>query len=175
MPTYTYRAVDSKGMIVHGTLEAPNERALESRLWQAESELVSYKKHGSRRFRIGAKVTRRDLIGFCFHMEQVTKAGLPMLEALTDLRDSIEHPEFKSVIANLIISVEGGQTLSQAMVDFPETFDHVFVSLIAVGEETGELPKVMQKLTESNSLRSRNRLPCIRLLSASWFFPCWFS
>jgi len=149
MPAYAYRAVDPSGAIVRGTLEAPNERALESRLRQSDSELVSCEKRGSRRFGLGARITRKDLIGFCFHMEQVTKAGLPMLEALRDLRDSIEHPVFKSVIANLIISVEGGQTLSQAMVDFPETFDHVFVSLIAVGEETGELPKVMQKLTES--------------------------
>lgn len=149
MATYTYRAVDPQGKIIHGSLEAPNERALESRLRQADSELVSCNKRRRRRFGKGSTVGRKDLIGFCFHLEQVTKAGLPMLEALIDLRDSITLPEFKSVIANLIISVEAGQTLSQAMKDFPDTFDHVFVSLIAVGEETGELPKVMQKMTES--------------------------
>ncbi|NOX67759.1 MAG: type II secretion system F family protein [Gammaproteobacteria bacterium] len=149
MPTYTYRAVDPQGNIVQGSLDAPNERALESRLWQADSELVSFGAQRSRRFGRTNKVSRKDLIGFCFHMEQVSKAGLPMLEALTDLRDSTTLPEFRSVIANLIISVEAGQTLSQAMEDFPDAFDTVFVSLVAVGEETGELPKVMQKLTES--------------------------
>lgn len=149
MPTYTYRAVDPQGNIVQGSLDAPNERALESRLWQADSELVSFDKQRSRRFGRTNKISRKELIGFCFHMEQVSKAGLPMLEALTDLRDSTAHPEFRSVIANLIISVEAGQTLSQAMEDFPDAFDTVFVSLVAVGEETGELAKVMQKLTES--------------------------
>jgi len=149
MPTYSYRSVDSQGNIVNGCLDAPNERALESRLLQADSELVSCDQKRSGRLSRPKPINRKDLIGFCFHMEQVTKAGLPMLEALTDLRDSIAIPEFKSVIANLIISVEAGQTLSQAMGDFPDAFDHVFVSLVAVGEETGELPKVMQKLTKS--------------------------
>lgn len=145
MPTFSYRAVDTNGNVVEGRLDAPNENALESRLRQSGSELVRCKTRSSRRFDRRRKVTRRDLIGFCFHMEQVSRAGLPMLEALTDLRDSISHPGFREILANLIASVEGGKKLSQAMEDHPDTFDVVFVNLIAVGEETGELAEVMKK------------------------------
>ena len=133
---------------LEGNLEANNERALEKNLQQAGSELLRCSEQKSRRF--GRKVaTRKDLIGFCFHMEQMTKAGLPVLDALTDLRDSTTQSAFREVIANLITTVEAGKTLSQAMADFPDTFKSVFVSLVAVGEETGELPVVLQKLTES--------------------------
>ena len=149
MPTFAYRAVDSGGKIVEGQLEAPNENALEARLRQSDAELVHCKTRKSGRFDRRRKVTRYDLIGFCFHMEQVSRAGLPMLEALTDLRDSITHAGFREVLSSLIVSVEGGKKLSQAMEDHPDTFDEVFVNLISVGEETGELAEVMTKLTQS--------------------------
>ena len=89
-------------------------------------------------------------------MEQVLGAGLPMLDALTDLRDSMSHPRFREVLAGLISSVEAGKKLSQAMEDYPDTFGQVFVSLIAVGEESGELPDVLRKQT--NALKWQDEL-----------------
>jgi type IV pilus assembly protein PilC len=56
-------------------------------------------------------VPRPELINFCFHLEHLTRAGVPILEGLTDLRDSVEHPRFREVMAGLIESIEGGQTL----------------------------------------------------------------
>ena len=149
MPTYSYRAVDPNGNVVQGNIEAPNERALEAQLRQADNELVRCSLSSGRGFGRRKKISRKDLIGFCLHMEQVLRAGLPMLDALTDLRDSITHPRFREVLANLISSVEGGKKLSQAMEDYPDTFDHVFVSLIAVGEESGELADVLRKQTDA--------------------------
>ena len=149
MPNFAYRAVDPQGRVVAGYLNALNESALEARLKHSDAELLRCSVRSSRRFDRRSKVSRRDLIGFCFHMEQVSRAGLPMLEALTDLRDSITHPGFREVLASVIASVEGGKKLSQAMEDHPGVFDEVFTNLIAVGEETGELAEVMSKLTEA--------------------------
>lgn len=147
MPNFTYRAVDPLGNIVRGRLDAPNENALEAQLKQADQELLRCAIEGTKWFARRRKVGRRDLIGFCFHLEQVSSSGLPILDALADLRDSIEHPAFREILASIAHSVEGGKTLSRALEEHPETFDEVFVSLIAAGEETGELAKVMKKLT----------------------------
>lgn len=149
MPAYEYRAVDPNGIIVEGNLEAASVRALETQLRQSDIELLRCRERKPSRFGGKRSIKRKDLIGFCFHMEQMTRAGLPILDALSDLRDSVDHPVFKEVIANLIVSVEVGKTLSQAMGEYPEVFDEVFVSLIAVGEQSGELPEVLYKLTES--------------------------
>ena len=65
-------------------------------------------------------VSRRELINFCFHLEQLTRAGVPILEGLTDLRDSLENPRFREVIAGMIESIDGGKTLSQAMARAPQ-------------------------------------------------------
>ena len=149
MPSFSYRAVDTNGAIVRGNVDANNERALEMQLKQSGMELLRCAERSAGRFGAGRKVSRKEIIGFCFHMEQMARAGLPILEALADLRDSVEHPGFKEVIANVISSVEAGKTLSQAMAEYPHVFDDVFVNLIAVGEESGELPNVLLKLTES--------------------------
>ncbi len=149
MPAYNYRAVDPNGCIVEGQLDAKSEHALESQLRQSGVELLRCAENNANRFSRRGKVNRKDLIGFCYHMEQMTRAGLPILDALADLRDSVDNAVFKDVIGNLITAVEVGKTLSQAMAEFPHVFDDVFVNLIAVGEESGELPDVMLKLTES--------------------------
>lgn len=149
MPNFSYRAVDVDGSIVRGSLDAASERALETQLRQSGVELLRAVERKASRVGGRGRVKRRDLIGFCFHMEQMTAAGLPILEALADLRESTEDPGFRDVIGNLAASVETGQTLSQAMAEYPRVFDEVFTSLVAVGEESGELPQVLLKLTES--------------------------
>lgn len=149
MASFSYRAVDANGAIVEGNLDAGSEHALEAQLRQAGVEMLRCAEKGDGFFRRRTRVSRKDLIGFCFHMEQMTRAGLPILEALSDLRDSVDDSVFQEVIGNLISAVEVGKTMSQAMAEFPDVFDDVFVSLVAVGEESGELPDVMLKLTES--------------------------
>ncbi|MDP2195321.1 MAG: type II secretion system F family protein, partial [Rhodocyclaceae bacterium] len=75
--------------------------------------------------------------------------GVPIIESLTDLRDSLDNPRFREVLAGLIESVEGGKTLSQAMDEHPQVFDGVFISLIRAGEETGKLTEVLKNLGET--------------------------
>ena len=149
MPSFRYRAIEANGTIVEGSLEASNEHALDAQLRNSGAELLRCAEQRASLFKRKTKVSRKDLIGFCFHMEQMTRAGLPILEALADLRDSVGNAAFQEVIGNLISAVEVGNTMSQAMAEYPDVFDDIFVNLIAVGEESGELPDVMLKLTES--------------------------
>jgi type IV pilus assembly protein PilC len=146
---YDYKAVSVEGRMVYGRLDAINMVDLEMRLKRMELDLVignPVQHHGL----FGQRtIPRPELINFCFHLEHLTRAGVPILEGLTDLRDSIEHPRFREVIAGLIESIEGGQTLSQAMTTHPDIFSQVFVNLIKAGESSGQLPEVLASLTES--------------------------
>ena len=137
MPSFSYRAIDDSGGVTKGTLEAVSARALEQQLRMSGLELLKCTERRASRFGRRAKIGRKDLIGFCFHMQQMTHAGLPILEALTDLKDSLDNAAFQEVIGAIISSVEIGRTLSQAMAEFPRVFDDIFVNLIAVGEESG--------------------------------------
>ena len=148
MAIFNYKAVDPEGRLVQGRLDAINLVDLEMRLKRMEMDLVSGTPVSSWDL-FGGSVPRRELINFCFHLEQLNRAGVPILEGLADLRDSLEHPRFREVVASLIESIEGGHTLSQAMADHRQVFSKVFVSLVKAGELTGRLSEVLQSLTES--------------------------
>lgn len=147
---YKYRAVDRRGSMVSGQLEANNPTDLEGRLGKLGLDLIEAKAEKERPSLFGgSKVSRQDLVTFCFHLEQLTRAGVALLEGLVDLRDSLDHPGFRAVIANVIEDIEGGQQLSQALASHPKIFDNVFVNLIRAGEQTGELSDVLKNLVET--------------------------
>ncbi|WP_300453580.1 type II secretion system F family protein [Accumulibacter sp.] len=149
MALYNYKAVNPDGRMVLGRIDAINLVDLEMRLRRMELDLVSGEPLRRHHLLLGGGVPRREIIHFCFHLQQLVRAGVPIIEGLTDLRDSLEHPRFREVIASLIESIEGGQTLSQAMEGHRRVFDRVFVSLIRAGETSGRLPEVLHSLNES--------------------------
>ena len=150
MAIFKYKSVNEIGQMTQGRIDAVNEPDLEARLQSMGQELVSYHEvtHHTSFFQ-RKKITRQDLINFCFHMEQMSRAGVSILESLIDFRDSSENPRFRETISAMISSIEGGKTLSQALSEFPTVFDNVFVSLIEAGEQAGELDTVLKRMTES--------------------------
>ena len=149
MPLFSYKAIDLRGKSVIGRAEAVNLFDLEQRLSRMELDLVSGAPSSQMTRLLGGSVSRQDLINFCFHLEQLASAGVPVLEGLVDLRESIENQRFREVVAGLVESIEGGRNLSQALAEFPEVFGKVFVSLVRSGEQTGKLGEVLKSLSES--------------------------
>ncbi|MEW6165325.1 MAG: type II secretion system F family protein [Pseudomonadota bacterium] len=148
MSLYAYKAMDAGGRLIFGRMDAINPVDLEMRLKRMDLDLINGDPVKQGGFG-GARITRRELIAFCFHLEQLARAGVSIIECLADLRDSLENPRFREVLADLIESVEGGKTLSQALGAHPKVFDGVFVSLVKAGEESGNMPDVLHSLTET--------------------------
>lgn len=133
-----------------GTMEAINIADLELRLGRMGLDFIRAREVRQQvRWTVGGRIQRRDIISFCLHLEQLTGAGVPLLEGLSDLRDTTEQPRFREVLTSMIESIEGGSTLSGAMAGFPQVFDRVVVSLVRVGEETGRLSEVFANLTST--------------------------
>lgn len=150
MPLYAYRAVDAVGRKVPGSMDAANGFDLELRLRHMELDLIDFKVSGQPGLVLGRRaVKRQDLINFCFHMEQMSGAGVPILEGLNDLRDSMDHPRFREIVTDLIESIEGGQQLSSALSHHPDVFDTTFTSLVRAGEQSGKLADIFRDLSES--------------------------
>jgi type IV pilus assembly protein PilC len=147
---FQYKAMDGRGRLVSGAIEAANTADLELRLGRMGLDLVRSSEVARSIPRFGTRaIKRRDLITFCLHMEQLTSAGVPIVEGLGDLRDSLDHPRFREVITAVIESIQGGSTLSDALMEFPRVFPPVITSLIRAGEQTGRLADVFRNLTES--------------------------
>jgi type IV pilus assembly protein PilC len=152
MPAFEYKSVDRTGRRVRGGLVAVNEADLELRLRKMGLDLIACRqveRRGSRYYPGGGRITRADLINFCFDLEQMIRSGIPMLDGLHDLRDTLGNPRLREVLTVMIEDMEGGKVLSQSMAAHPDTFDKVFVSLVATGEQTGRLTKVFHSLADS--------------------------
>ena len=151
MAVFAYRSVDSVGKRVNGRLEAVNMVDLELRLRRIGLDLINAEVADNTRRALlgGTRITRRDLITFCFHLEQMLGSGLPLLEGLTELRDSMDSQRFREVIGSMIEAIEGGKTLSESLADHPTVFDQIFVSLTRAGEQTGQLAEVLRRISDA--------------------------
>lgn len=147
MAQYKYKAINKTGEIITGRVQAANVLELEHRLSTLGQELITSNELKANVTRFSRRqLTRRELLNLVFQLEQLTKSGVPLLDSLQDLRDSSPPGYYNSVLAGIVESIQGGKTFSAALKEFPNDFDTVFVSLIAVGEETGELPKILKDM-----------------------------
>jgi type IV pilus assembly protein PilC len=150
MPDYKFKTIDVNGKVRSDSMVASNPMELEKRLGSMGFDLLSYKEHSrvSSSFLRKKTISRRDLINFTFHVEQLTKSGVPLLDSLRDIRDSLDYSHFTDVLQTVIDEIEGGKTLSLALLEHPQVFDKVYVTLVRVGEETGRLPEVLLDLAD---------------------------
>ena len=151
MPDYKFKTIDEVGKVRGDSMIASNPMELEKRLNSMGFDLLSYdeKARAAGSFFRRKKVSRRELINFTFHIEQLLKAGVPLLDCLRDIRDSLDYSHFTDVLQTIIDDIEGGKTLSLALAEHKHIFDDVYVTLVRVGEETGLLAKVLKEMAET--------------------------
>lgn len=146
---YKYRAINIKGRPTRGVVAAANEVDLHNQLQKAGLELVScapLNKGKFSNFGLGKKIKIRDLIQLFMHMEQMQGAGVALLDALGDIRDTTEHDQLRDVMSEIYRDVSEGSSLSEAMERHPKIFTSLYISLVASGEETGDLTSSYRQL-----------------------------
>jgi type IV pilus assembly protein PilC len=148
MPLYKYRAADSSDRIVKGQIEALHETDLETQLGRVGLTLVRSSIIKERK-RTVKSLPQQEIIGFMFQLEMLIRAGVPILGALGDMRDSAESMEGQLLAAGIYQRVENGSTLAEAMAFYPGLFSEVVVNLVRSGEVTGQLPEVLKELVRS--------------------------
>lgn len=102
----------------------------------------------------------QEVVLFCRQLQVMLSAGIPLYQALESLAQRDEQPEFGRAIDTVAVKVSQGHRLSRCLRLFPRVFDMVFVSLIAVGEETGQLDKCLDRLSrwKERDLEMRRKL-----------------
>jgi type IV pilus assembly protein PilC len=150
MERYKYRAINNKGRPVRGVIAAANEVDLYNQLHGAGLELIQCsplnKDKGLFSSVIKKKVKVRDLIQLFMHLEQMQGAGVPLLEALNDIRDSTEHDGLRDIMSEVHRDVSEGSSLSEALALHPKVFKNLYVSLVGAGEETGDMTSAYRQL-----------------------------
>ena len=161
METYTYKGI-ADGKYVEGDIEAVNSDEASFKLKEQKVIITNLvrsskkkktdkkekKKSGKSIF--GKKKAKvEDVLIFSKQFATMVKAGLPILQVLSMLRDQMESPAMKDVVEDIRKSLEGGVTLSTCFGKFPELFDNVYVNLVKAGEASGKLDVFLLKIVEA--------------------------
>ncbi len=139
---YKYRAINVRGRPVRGTLSALSEVDLHNQLQTAGLELVQCTSLSSRKSKVNFtfnKIKIRDLTQFFINMEQMQSAGVPMLDALSDIRDGSDNDQMRDIISEVHRDVRDGSSLSESLEKHPKIFKPLYISMIKAGEDTGDL------------------------------------
>jgi len=150
MPIYIWTGKNRKNEVQKGEMEAPNEEAVRALLNRQKIFPTRIKKKPKDLLENVAffqpKVTEKDIIIFARQFSTMVDAGLPIIQCLDILYSQQENKTFKSVIKNIKESVEGGETLAEALQKHPKHFDALFVNMIAAGETGGILDTILARL-----------------------------
>lgn len=161
MPSYNYTAISENGRKMRGNLFAENDIDLESRLKEIGLDLVNFSMVKEKRAGIGSKIKMKDMIIFCLHMEQLSRAGVPIHDSLADVRDSTESLKLRDVLMDVSESVSGGTNFSASLARHPRVFGEVFIGLVKAGEANGNLTDSFTNMSEhikwSSELRRKVR------------------
>lgn len=165
MSKFQYQGRDRKGDAVSGVLDVASENAAASelvRLGVTPIKIValSEKSSSSSGIEINIfpkKVSLDALIIFCRQMNALTRAGIPIIRAMKGLAESTRSELLSETLADVTSRLESGINLASSMQAHPKVFSELFISMIHVGENTGQLEDAFKQLSESLELERDTR------------------
>src|SRR5262245_61626861 len=155
MPVFAYRGRGARGELVTGTLEAPDQNTVADQLLSTGVTPVEIKVTAAPTEGEGPgwlarlfepRVSLVDTMLFSRQMYTLLKAGVPILRALAGLQESAINPTLRRVIADLRVNLDAGRELSTAMRRHPDVYSDFYVSVVRVGETTGQLEEAFNRL-----------------------------
>lgn len=150
MKKFDYQAKDtSTNKIVKATVQADSESAAAKLLIaQGFTPLDIHESNEDNNFfaRLSGRISTKDKIVFTRQLATLIGAGLPLSQSLHTVQEQTENKKLQGVIGEIVASVEGGKSLTEAFGKYPEIFDKVFLALISAGEASGTLDESLQRV-----------------------------
>lgn len=149
MQHFKYTGISSDGRRVTGIETANSSTDLGHKLRKQNIHLIRGRKQHKGPY-LGAKgrIARKELIFITFQLAQLLKAGVPLLEVINDLKNSVESTSCRTMLSDLYERMQGGATFSEALAPHKNTFGNVYIALVSVGENTGKLDQILMSLAD---------------------------
>ena len=149
MRRYNYKAKDKKtGKEVKGSIQAENEQTAGHLLIDQGYIPLSVKEEGKSIFGGEGHVTTKDRITFTRQMATLIGAGLPLATSLRTVAEQTQSKAMKTIVEEVLVSVESGKTLFESFSKYPDVFNGVYLSLIKAGETSGTLDLALKRLAD---------------------------
>lgn len=150
MPTYLYKAKNLTGDALEGVYETSTVEALEYMLREKGYFLLESKKKGTdlTLSALFGKTNMKDLAIFCRQFSVIINAGITIVEAISILRDQTEKRSLRDVLDAVHEQMQKGRVLSEALLLYPDVFPDFLTSMVKVGEASGSLDQVLNRLAD---------------------------
>ena len=167
MSQFRYTGRDAQGAKVSGTLQSSSRDSLASELLaqqitpltieeqagQGGEDVLAALQERLRRKRVDLE----ELIIFCRQMYSLSKAGVPIIRAIGGLAESHRNLYFREVLQAVRADLEGGMSMAVALNAHPKVFTTLFISMVSVGENTGQLDQAFRQLSSYLELERETR------------------
>jgi type IV pilus assembly protein PilC len=170
MKTYLYKAKNSRGEIITGTVKAANEIEAEGVLVKhnlVALDIASQKSGGVSFIGFGKKVNFKDRAIFARQISTMISAGLPLPKAIKITSTQARNDFLKNIYTEIFKDLEEGFSFSNALAKHPEAFDKVFISIVTAGESTGKLDTVLKQ--QADQLENDNNF--MGKVKGAMFYP----
>ena len=174
MGAFEYQALDSRGKTRRGVLEGDAERQVRSllrdqgltpiKVTETRSETTEYHK---KLFPTFNRLSSRDLTLITRQFSTLVRAGLSIEECLNALIEQNESLRVRSVLSSVRGKVVEGHSLAHALGEYPNTFPELYRSLIAAGEQSGNLDVILERLADY----TENRQMLKQQISQAFIYP----
>ncbi|QQS23070.1 type II secretion system F family protein [bacterium] len=150
MPKFSYTAVTKDGKRETGEIEAANFLSAGHLL--KEKGMIPMELLEKSNFKIGdyfanfSKIALKDKIAFIQNLDLLLKSGVAAPRAMKIISKQTANKKFKKIIDELAAQVEAGKSMHESMAQYPKVFSHIFISMIEVGELSGNLEKSLEYL-----------------------------
>ncbi len=154
MAHFAYKARNSGGELVQGVLESTDSGAAATQLFNLGIMPVEITPTAAPAASGGSlfadffreQVTQLDLMLFSRQMYTLLKSGVPIMRALAGLQESTSNKTFRGVVQDIRESLDAGRELSPSLARQPKIFTPFYVSMVRVGEMTGQLEEVFLRM-----------------------------
>ncbi|WP_286234423.1 type II secretion system inner membrane protein GspF [Thalassotalea sediminis] len=172
MAAFEYQAVDRNGKLKKGIIEGDTARHVRSLLrdqgLMPTEVTASIKKNKQQQkttsFSRSKKVSASELAILTRQLATLVESGLPLEEALLAVAEQSEKDVTKSLLMTVRTKVTEGYSLAESMAEYPQVFNYLFRAMVAAGEKSGHLDKVLNRLADYTEQRQRLRSQMIQAL-----------
>lgn len=151
METFSYKAVNTAGKDVKGSVEAESREDAARKIKEQGLVPVSIGKQGTLDKDVsipifkGKKIPARDMSVFCRQFASILKAGVSVINALEMLTEQTENKKLKQAIMNTQANVEKGESLSDSMRQ-NDAFPSILIDMVRAGEASGSLENSLTRM-----------------------------
>ncbi len=152
MPHFTYKARDHQGQLSNGRMEADSAQAVGESLMQSGLLPIEVKavagaiNWADLQQLLQPGIKPEVLLILCRQLASLTRAGVPILRIMQGLSETTDNKVLGKALAEVALALNRGQTLSSALTAHPRIFNSLFISLVEVGESTGQLEQTFLQL-----------------------------